>query len=41
MHTLNIFAGVDRIAFDDQSYSTKMSVFPSIDLFGNIIVKSI
>ena len=34
------FTGVDGIAFDDHLYSTKMVVFPSIDLIGNLPVKS-
>ena len=37
--SLKYFTGVSRIALDDQSYSTKNSVFPSIDLIGNFLVK--
>ena len=34
------FTGVSRIAFDDQLYSTKIDVFPSIDPIENFPVKS-
>ena len=33
--SVKYFTGVANIAFDDQSYSTNISVFPSIDLIGN------
>ena len=29
---------VDKIVLDDQSYSTNMAVFPSINLVGNFLV---
>ena len=32
------FTWVANIAFKDQSYSTKIAVFPSIDLIGNFPV---
>ena len=32
--------GIARVELDDQSYSTKMAVFPSIELIGNFPVKS-
>ena len=34
------FTGVARMALDYQSYSTNISVFPSIYLIGNFPVKS-
>ena len=33
------FTGVAKISFDDQSYSTKISVFPSINMVGDFPVK--
>ena len=34
------FTGIDRIEFYCQSYIKKISVFPSVDLIGNFLVKS-
>jgi hypothetical protein len=39
--SLMSFPGVARIAFDVQSYRMKMDVMPSIDLSGNLPVKSV
>ena len=33
--SVKYFTGVSNIVFDDQSYSTKISVLPSLDLIGN------
>ena len=34
------FTGVSNISFNGQSYTTKISVFPSIDMIDNLPVKS-
>ena len=36
--SVRYFTGVANIAFDDQSYITKISVFPSLDLIENFPV---
>ena len=35
--SIRSFNGVSNIAFDDQFYSTKISVLPSLDLIGNFL----